>query len=124
VRLTCRYASMINDEVAAGVTVSETGRCPYCGSVPGPSGAYAAPEPDGLARAGIEPLYREVRRIREIAEAHAADDDARRIAELTRQVHELRATVARLRGPGTEGSPRWPRAGRSGNTTGDCSPRC
>jgi hypothetical protein len=53
-----------------------------------------------------------MRRIREIAEAHAghdggrsaeahgADDDARRIAELTRQVHELRVTVARLRGPG------------------------
>jgi hypothetical protein len=49
---------------------------------------------------GLEPLYREVRRIREIAETRAADDDARRIAELTRQVRELRATVARLRGPG------------------------
>jgi hypothetical protein len=97
--------------------VSETGRCPYCGSVPGPVGAYAAPEPDGLARAGLEPLYREVCRIREIAEAHAADDarrsieahtaddDTRRIAELTRQVHELRATVARLRGPGVAARP-------------------
>jgi hypothetical protein len=93
--------------------VSETGRCPYCGSVPGPAGAYAAPEPDSRAGAGLEPLYREMRRIREIAEArevhddggrragaHGADDDARRIAELTRQVHELRVTVARLRGPG------------------------
>jgi hypothetical protein len=79
--------------------VSETGRCPYCGSAPG---ANAAPEPDGPARAGLEPLYREVRRIREIAEA---DDDARRIAELTRQVHELRATVARLRGPGVAARP-------------------
>jgi hypothetical protein len=49
---------------------------------------------------GLEPLYREVRRIREIAETRATDDDARRIAELTRQVRELRATVARLRGPG------------------------
>jgi hypothetical protein len=59
-----------------------------------------------------------VRRIREIAEAHAvdddarriiearaADDDARRIADLTRQVHELRATVARLRGPGVAARP-------------------
>jgi hypothetical protein len=111
-RPTCRHASTINREVAAGVTVSETGRCPYCGSVPGATGAHAAPEPDGPARAGLEPLYREMRRIREIAEAHAADkarriieahaadDDARRIADLTRQVHELRATVARLRGPG------------------------
>ena len=85
--------------------MSETGRCPYCGSVPGPAGACAAPQPDGLARAGLEPLYREVRRIREIAEAHGADDDARRIAELTRQVHELRATVARLRGPGVAARP-------------------
>jgi hypothetical protein len=97
--------------------VSETGRCPYCGSAPGPSGACAAPELDGPARAGLEPLYREVRRIREIAEGHAADDDARRIiearaaddacriAELTRQVHELRVTVARLRGPGVAARP-------------------
>jgi hypothetical protein len=98
--------------------VSETGHCPYCGSLPGAPGANAALEPDGPARAGLEPLYREVRRIREIAEAHAADDDARRIieahaadddarriAELTRQVHELRATVARLRGPGAPARP-------------------
>jgi hypothetical protein len=117
VRLTGRHASTVNCQVAAGVTVSETGRCPYCGSVPGPAGAYAAPEPDGFARAGLGPLYREVRRIREIAEAHAADDarrgietpaaddDARRIAELTRQVRELRATVARLRGPGVAARP-------------------
>lgn len=117
-RLTCRHASTVNCEVVAGVTVSETGRCPYCGSAPGAAGASAALEPDGRARAGLEPLYREVRRIREIAEAHAAgndargiieahaaDDDARRIAELTRQVHELRATVARLRGPGMAGRP-------------------
>jgi hypothetical protein len=105
VRLTCRHASTINYEVVAGVTVSQTGRCPYCGSAPGAPGANAALEPDGPARAGLEPLYREVRRIREIAEAHAADDDARRIAELTRQVHELRATVARLRGPGAPARP-------------------
>jgi hypothetical protein len=114
----CRHASTINCEVVAGVAVSETGRCPYCGSAPGAAGANAALEPDGPARAGLEPLYREVRRIREIAEAHAvdddgrriieahaADDDARRIAELTRQVHELRVTVARLRGPGVAARP-------------------
>jgi hypothetical protein len=81
--------------------VSETGRCPYCGSpVRGAAGPDAAGTP---AERGLEPLYREVRRIREIAEARAAEDDARRIAELTRQVAELRATVARLRGPGVAG---------------------
>jgi hypothetical protein len=75
--------------------VNEPGRCPHCGSpVPG------APEP-APADTGLEPLYREVRRIREIAENRTADEDARRIADLTRQVQELRATVARLRGPGT-----------------------
>jgi hypothetical protein len=129
VRLTCRHASTINCQVAAGVTVSETGRCPYCGSAPGPAGAYAAPEPDGPARAALEPLYRELRRIREIAEAHApddahrsiearaADDDARSIAELTRQVHELRATVARLRGPGVAARP-VPASARTARTDG------
>jgi hypothetical protein len=79
--------------------VSDTGHCPYCGS-----SARAATGPDvagaPAAERGLEPLYQEVRKIREIAEARAADDDARRIAELTRQVQELRATVARLRGPG------------------------
>jgi len=56
----------------------------------------------------LEALYREVRRIREIAEARvsgarAPGDDARRLAELTREVAELRATVARLRGAGAPG---------------------
>lgn len=59
-----------------------------------------APEPIP-ADTSLEPLYREVRRIRELAESRLPDDDARRIADLTRQVQELRATVARLRGPGT-----------------------
>ena len=66
--------------------MSETGRCPCCGSAP-------------AVVDGLEPLYREVRRIREIAEARAPEDAERQIAELTRQVEELRATVARLRGP-------------------------
>jgi hypothetical protein len=91
--------------------VSDTGCCPYCGSPirgvagPGAAGATAPAVKDpGPAMRGLEPLYREVRRIREIAEAGVADDDARRIAELTRQVQELRATVARLRGPGVAGT--------------------
>jgi hypothetical protein len=66
--------------------VSETGPCPYCGSA-------------STAAGGLELLYREMRRIREIAEAHTSEDAERRIAELTRQVEELRAAVARLRGP-------------------------
>ncbi len=78
--------------------MSETSCCPYCGlplrdAASSPAGPDAGPS-------GLEPLYREVRKIREIAEGRAADDDARRIADLTRQVAELRATVARLRGPG------------------------
>jgi hypothetical protein len=89
--------------------VSETGRCPYCGSpADGASEPYGGREPAGAGEAGarasgVEPLYREVRRIREIAEASASGDDARRIAELTSQVAELRATVARLRGAGAPG---------------------
>jgi hypothetical protein len=78
--------------------VSDPGACPYCGS-PVDNGTGQTP--------GLGPLYREVRRIREIAETRASADDARRIAELTRQVRELRATVARLRGPG---EPRLARA--------------
>jgi hypothetical protein len=84
--------------------VSERARCPHCGAavpdgllpegpVPGGTGAQAGPDERGLG-----PLFREVRRIREIAEARAAGDGGRRVAELTREVEELRATVARLRG--------------------------
>jgi hypothetical protein len=77
--------------------------CPHCGRQAG---------------SALESLYREVARIREIAESRdggqsarpaarpaaateAGDQSARsaaRIAELTSEVHELRATVARLRG--------------------------
>jgi hypothetical protein len=93
--------------------VSKTGLCPYCGSVtgsatePGTASESSCTEEADHGAGGLEPLYREVRRIREIAEARASDEDARRIAELTRQVSELRATVARLRGPG---EPRLARA--------------
>jgi hypothetical protein len=62
----------------------------------------------------LDSLYREVRRIREIAEERvaagdrpgaeaAAGDSEKRIAELTREVLELRATVARLRGSSAVG---------------------
>ena len=79
--------------------MSETLRCPHCGSpvrttvVPGDNGDRA-----GAADRGLDPLYREVRRIREMAEFSSAGDGGRHVAELTREVAELRATVARLRG--------------------------
>lgn len=75
----------------------EAARCPYCGS----------PAPDrsrgGRATGGaLDALYDEVRKIREIAEDRESrrehDDDKRRIAELLREVQELRVTLARLRG--------------------------
>jgi hypothetical protein len=67
--------------------VTETGRCPCCGST-------------GSVETALEPLYQEVRRIRELAESDVAQRQAARIADLTRQVQELRATIARLRAPG------------------------
>jgi hypothetical protein len=71
------------------------------------------------AERALDSLYQEVRRIREIAEtrpaegtvgraaegaaARAAGDDRHRIEELTREVQELRITVARLRGMAVPG---------------------
>jgi hypothetical protein len=52
----------------------------------------------GTGERGLGSLYQEVRRIREIAEARDAGESGRHIAELTHEVQELRATVARLRG--------------------------
>ena len=84
---------------SAGADVSEMLHCPHCGSplraavVPGDNGDRAGPG-DG----GLDTLYREVRRIREIAESRSAADGGRRVAELTQELQELRATVARLRG--------------------------
>jgi hypothetical protein len=60
-----------------------------------PSGAAAYAEP---GERGLGSLYQEIRRIREIAEARDPGEGGRRVAELTREVEELRATVARLRG--------------------------
>ena len=87
--------------------MSETLRCPHCGSpvratvVPSDNGDRVGP-PDR----GLDPLYREVRRIREIAESSSAGDGGRRVAELSREVEELRATVARLRGSAMAGPSR------------------
>lgn len=74
--------------------MSQTPPCPHCGSPlrADPPGRVGAGDP------GLDSLYHEVRRIREIAESREAAEGRRRIAELTREVAELRATVARLRG--------------------------
>jgi hypothetical protein len=82
--------------------VSETACCPYCGSPGRPGGREHA----GAGERGLDSLYQEVRRIREIAEDRSSDDDKRRVAELTREVQELQATVARLRGAATAGPSR------------------
>jgi hypothetical protein len=89
--------------------MTEPARCPYCGCP---------------RESPLDSLYREVARIREIAERTGVASDcarpgprvpeprepadqnagsAARIAELTREVHELRATVARLRGSAVPG---------------------
>jgi hypothetical protein len=99
--------------------MSETRCCPYCGlplrdpADRGDAAADAA-HADGAAVRGIPALYREVRRIREIAEDRAASDDARRIADLQCELAELRATVARLRGPGVLPLPAAPSDRRAG----------
>ena len=84
--------------------MSQTLRCPHCGS---PLRA-GPPDGAGVGDSGLDSLYREVRRIREIAESHEAADGRRRIAELTREVAELRATVARLRGAAIVSVPAHP----------------
>lgn len=65
------------------------------GGAPGGGAAYP-----GTGERGLGSLYQEIRRIREIAEARDAGEGSR-VAELTREVEELRATVARLRGTAT-----------------------
>jgi hypothetical protein len=86
--------------------VSEPPSCPHCGSpvraavIRGGTG-----DRHGQGDRGLDSLYREVRRIREIAESHEAAG-GRRVAELTREVEELRATVARLRGLASAGPAR------------------
>lgn len=59
----------------------QVARCPSCGAV-------LAQEPGSAAQA-IDNLYREVARIRELAEG--------REAVLLEEIRQLRATVARLR---------------------------
>jgi len=81
--------------------VSETARCPHCGAAVPNGGALGGAAHPGTGERGLGSLYREIRRIREIAEARDAGEGGRRVAELTREVEELRATVARLRGTTT-----------------------
>jgi len=73
--------------------MDEVARCPHCGAIKG-----------GTA-AAIDALYREVSRIKDLAERRqqasqdVTDDAAEaREAELLREIRLLRETVARLRG--------------------------
>jgi hypothetical protein len=78
--------------------MDEVARCPHCGEIKG--GAAAA----------IDALYREVSRIKDLAERRPAPQDVTealvaakaREAELLREVRLLRETVARLRGSSRE----------------------
>ena len=63
----------------------EPAPCPQCGR-------------PATARGAVNSLAREVERLRELAETRSADADRRRIEELSREVWQLRETVARLRG--------------------------
>jgi hypothetical protein len=75
-------------------------RCAHCGSPVLVARQGSARDP----ASPLDSLYQEVRRIREIAEAGRDESESRlRIEELTREVNELRATVARLRGSALAG---------------------
>ena len=67
----------------------QVARCPSCGAV-------LAQEPGSAAQA-IDNLYREVTRLREIAELNEIAGHAEREAQLLEEIRQLRATVARLR---------------------------
>ncbi|MQA84562.1 MAG: hypothetical protein GEV03_08055 [Streptosporangiales bacterium] len=67
--------------------MSDAVPCPCCG------------RPHDPQAGAVDALYREVRRIRQVAEARQPDADKdRRIEELTLEVRRLQETVARLRG--------------------------
>ncbi len=77
--------------------MSETLSCPYCGSRP----SEAEQVRDSADGRGVSSLASELQRIREIVEAREARADKQRIEELSREVMQLRETVARLRGSAT-----------------------
>lgn len=75
--------------------MSEASACPHCGV---PLAAHHRSE-------AMDAVYGEVRRLRQVAEDRAGSAAEARVAELTREVQELRATVARLRGGSVSASP-------------------
>lgn len=68
--------------------------CPYCGSAPAGTGLPRA-EADHTRN---DPLFAEIRRIREIAESQQFTAERQTVERLSHEVLKLRETVARLRG--------------------------
>lgn len=78
--------------------MNEATPCPYCGC-PQPEDSSAGEQrPSSAYTRAMDSLCREVERLREIAEVREASAQRGRVEELTHEVHQLRETVARLRG--------------------------
>lgn len=75
--------------------MSDGSSCPHCGV---PLAAHHRSE-------AMDAVYGEVNRLRRLAEERAGSAAEARVAELTREVQELRATVARLRGSSVSAAP-------------------
>jgi len=84
-------------------------RCPSCGAalaqeadppvLPPPAQGGTTPRrPPETAAQALDNLYREVMRLRQIAELTQAAPDGEREARLLEEIWQLRVTVARLRG--------------------------
>lgn len=71
----------------------ETAPCPHCGASPLESNGHADSSDHAVAS-----LSREVQKLHDVAVTRADRADQERIDELSREVRQLRETIARLRG--------------------------